>query len=66
MDLRESFTDEFASELSSLLYSEVELRTTICHALKVLAESNVSYAEESSSHNVLLLQRFPISEAQRI
>ncbi|AJW10566.1 Rrp12p [Saccharomyces cerevisiae YJM1083] len=65
MDLRESFTDEFASELSSLLYSEVELRTTICHALKVLAESNVSYAEESSSHNVLLLQRFPISEAQK-
>lgn len=65
MDLRGSFTDEFASELSSLLYSEVELRTTICHALKVLAESNVLYAEGSLSDDVLLLQHFPISEAQK-
>ncbi|EJS41300.1 rrp12p [Saccharomyces arboricola H-6] len=65
MDLRETFTDEFASELSSLLYSQVELRTTICHSLKVLAESNLSYCEGSHSENVLLLQRFPISEAQK-
>lgn len=65
MDLRESFTDEFASELCSLLYSKVELRTTICNSLKMLVESNVAYAEGSLADDVLLQERFPVEEAKK-
>ncbi|CCD24276.1 mRNA-binding protein RRP12 NDAI_0C06170 [Naumovozyma dairenensis CBS 421] len=65
IDLRESFTDEFASELSSLLYTKVDLRTTLCHSLKVLVESNCLYANGALSDDVLIQQRFPASEAKK-
>ncbi|KAH3902963.1 related to Ribosomal RNA-processing protein 12 [Saccharomycodes ludwigii] len=39
-DLLTAFTNEVASDLCSTLYSNVELRTVICHALKNLAISN--------------------------
>ncbi|CAG62126.1 uncharacterized protein GVI51_L08723 [Nakaseomyces glabratus] len=64
-DLQESFTTQFASDISSLLYSEVGLRTTLCHALKVLVESNELYVNGSLSDDVLLQQHFPVEEAKK-
>lgn len=63
-DLQVSFTDEFAAELSSLLYSKVELRTTLCHALKVLVESNSSYVNGAHANDILLHQRFSTSNSK--
>lgn len=62
-DLRTSFTDEFAAELSSLLYSNVGLRPTICRAFKNLVESNSSYVSGSIETHLLLQQQFPRVEA---
>lgn len=64
IDLEESFTDDFASELCSLLYSKIELRTTICHALRVLVESNKMYVGGALADDVLLQQRLPVSKAE--
>ncbi|CCF56475.1 hypothetical protein KAFR_0B01760 [Kazachstania africana CBS 2517] len=61
-DLKESFTDEFASDLCSLLYSNVELRSTIINALKNLVESNLSYAE-SDNADLLPMETFPREES---
>ncbi|KAH3672848.1 hypothetical protein WICMUC_004070 [Wickerhamomyces mucosus] len=63
-DLQKSFTDKFAQDLSSLLYSNVELRVNICHALRLLVESNVTYASGALNDDKLLTQTFPISESQ--
>ncbi|XBW38377.1 hypothetical protein QEN19_003964 [Hanseniaspora menglaensis] len=41
-DLVTFFTDEFASDLCNILYSKIDLRSCICHALRNLVESNVS------------------------
>ncbi|KAH3681872.1 hypothetical protein WICPIJ_007178 [Wickerhamomyces pijperi] len=63
-DLTKSFTDEFAQNLASLLYSRVDLRVNVCHALRLLVESNVTYASGALSEDKLLSQTFPIQEAQ--
>lgn len=65
IDLQESFNDEFAAEISSLLYGNVGLRTTLCHALRVLVESNALYANGALSDDVLLQQHFPAEEAKK-
>ncbi|SCU81193.1 LANO_0B02256g1_1 [Lachancea nothofagi CBS 11611] len=65
VDLTESFTDEFAADLSSMLYSKVELRPVICHALKKLVKSNYEYATGISKADGLLEQQFPVSEGQK-
>lgn len=62
-DLEESFTDDLAANLSSLLYQKVELRTTICHALKALVESNVNFSKGALADDVLLQQHFPVEKA---
>lgn len=63
-DLQKSFTDEFAQTLSQLLYSNVELRVNVCHALRLLVESNVAYANGALADDELLSQQFSIKEAQ--
>lgn len=65
VDLESQFTDDFASELSSLLYSKVELRRCICHALKVLVESNIVYTSSQLSDDALLHQHFPIDNSKK-
>lgn len=40
-DMVEVFTDQFASDLCNVLYTKVELRSCICHALRNLVESNL-------------------------
>lgn len=61
-DVNTAFSDDVASELSGLLYSQIELRTIICHALKSLVESNLKFAANSST-DLLLLQHFPIEKS---
>lgn len=63
-DLQDSFTDSFAQQLSQLLYSNPELRVTICHALRLLVESNVAYASGALSEDKLLSQQFDIKIAE--
>lgn len=64
IDLKESFTSNFASELSSTMYAKVQSRTTICNSLKVLVESNLIYANGTLQEDVMLQQQFPVSKAQ--
>ncbi|CAB4254389.1 similar to Saccharomyces cerevisiae YPL012W RRP12 Protein required for export of the ribosomal subunits [Maudiozyma barnettii] len=65
VDLRESFTDKFASDLCSLLYSNTDLRTTICHALKMLVESNIMYSEGALQDDIILRAIFPVEESKK-
>lgn len=62
-DLQVAFDDEFASSLSDILYSKVELRTVICHGLRLLVQSNIAYSEGALSDDLILLQDIPIEEA---
>lgn len=63
-DTTESFSDEFAANLSQLLYKKTTLRPIICHALRILVESNLTYINETVA-NPLLNQIFPIKEAKK-
>ncbi|CEP63563.1 mRNA-binding protein RRP12 LALA0_S08e05446g [Lachancea lanzarotensis] len=65
VDVRASFTDEFASEISSLLYGKVELRPVICHSFKNLVQSNYDYASGLQEPTRLVQQQYPISEAEK-
>lgn len=64
-DLVVSFTDEFASELSSVLYSKVHLRKTICNALKILVESNINYINDILPSDLLLNQEYSKQKAKQ-
>ncbi|CDF90919.1 ZYBA0S09-00694g1_1 [Zygosaccharomyces bailii CLIB 213] len=64
-DLRTSFTSDFASDLSSMMYAKVESRTTICNALKVLVESNLLHVEGALAEDFMLQQQLPMSEAKK-
>ncbi|KAH3668905.1 hypothetical protein OGAPHI_002660 [Ogataea philodendri] len=63
-DLIESFTDDFASKLAGLLYEKADLRNIICHALKLLVESNVTYSL-GVIDDAVLNQEFPVELAQK-
>lgn len=64
LDLIESFTDEFAQHLCSLLYSNVELRTTICHSLRLLVESNLTYSKQNPENvDILLREQISIDQS---
>ncbi|CCH43890.1 Ribosomal RNA-processing protein [Wickerhamomyces ciferrii] len=63
-DLTKSFNDEFAQNLAQLLYTKVELRVNICHALRLLVESNVAFANGALVDDEFLSQQFSIKEAQ--
>ncbi|GBL51078.1 hypothetical_protein [Candidozyma auris] len=63
-DLRRAFDNEFAGQLSDLLYSNVKSRVIICHALRLLAESNLVYSKGALSDDPLMIQTFPIKEAE--
>lgn len=63
-DLTNAFDVAFAEKLSELLYSKVELRTTICHALKLLVESNLTYSEGVLNDDILLTQSFSVEKSK--
>ncbi|SGZ38773.1 related to Ribosomal RNA-processing protein 12 [Hanseniaspora guilliermondii] len=71
-DLTLSFNDQFAGDLCNVLYSNVELRPTICHALRNLVDSNKTevedliykdlfYPDEVLSSNLEYLKRTKVS-----
>lgn len=62
-DLRDAFDDSFAASLSNLMYSRVELRVPICHALRLLVESNKAYNEGAMDEDKLMIETFPKTEA---
>lgn len=64
-DLILAFTDDFAASLSDLLYSNVELRVTICHALRLLVESNLAYNQGALSDDLMTQEDFPIVESEK-
>ncbi|EPQ57690.1 hypothetical protein GLOTRDRAFT_37808 [Gloeophyllum trabeum ATCC 11539] len=64
VDLRESFTPQFAQLLSQVLYTQPELRAAVLRALKVIIDSNVALATERGSE---ARQKLPASvDADRI
>lgn len=64
-DLISGFDTKFAEKLSKLLYENVELRNTICHALKLLIDSNLVYSEGVLSDDILLTQQFSVEESKK-
>lgn len=60
-DLTKAFDDEFAAELSNLMYSKVDLRVPICHSLRLLVDSNVAYTGEDA----LVAEEFPLEESKK-
>lgn len=64
-DLTTAFSDDFAASLADLLYSKVELRVTVCHALRLLVESNLAYSQGALSDDLLIQEDFPIAESEK-
>ncbi|KAG5417902.1 RRP12 [Candida metapsilosis] len=64
-DLRTAFDEAFATKLSDLMFANVELRTPICHAWRVLVSSNVVYRDGVATEDLLLQQELPRSEAAK-
>ncbi|KAK6463847.1 NUC173 domain-containing protein [Scheffersomyces coipomensis] len=63
-DLITAFDDSYAAQLSDLMYSKVELRVPICHALRLLVESNLAYRDGALEDDLLSLQQFSIAQAE--
>ncbi|SGZ57106.1 CIC11C00000001686 [Sungouiella intermedia] len=64
-DLISAFSDDFAASLADLLYSKVELRVTICHALRLMVESNLAYSQGALSDDLMIQEDFPFSECEK-
>lgn len=64
-DLSAAFSDEFAASLSNLLYSRVDLRVTICHALRLLVESNLAYSQGALAEDLLIQEELTIADSQK-
>ncbi len=65
IDLRESFTQDFAVLLCNTMLRQEKLRSNICQALKLLVQSNVAYSEGAMEDDVLMMAHFPISESKK-
>lgn len=61
----ESFTDDFAANLSQLLYKKTTLRPVICHALRILVESNLTYVSGTVA-DPTLNQVFPVEKSKEV
>lgn len=64
-DLRTSFDDSMLATLSDLMYAKVELRNPICHALRLLVESNLAYSEGALEDDLLMQEEFPLTESRK-
>ncbi|KAI5958155.1 RRP12 [Candida margitis] len=62
-DLRTAFDESFATRLSDLMFANVELRTPVCHAWRLLVQSNVGYRDGELDEDLLLQQELPREEA---
>lgn len=59
MDLQQAFTADLALQFAESMYAHVELRVSICHALRMLVELNRAYADGALADDALMLQQFP-------
>ncbi|KAI5301625.1 hypothetical protein KEM56_001524 [Ascosphaera pollenicola] len=57
LDLTEAFDQSFAEQLSSILYTQTDLRTEICKALQNLVESFQAIAELTEEDDLMLQRR---------
>lgn len=64
-DLISAFSDEFAANLADLLYSKVELRVTVCHALRLLVESNLAYSQGALADDLMIQEDLTIAESEK-
>lgn len=64
-DLRNAFGQRFAEMLANMMYQNVDSRSNICQSLRLLVESNVAYSEGAVDDDILLLERFPKTEAKK-
>ncbi|CAK9685081.1 ribosomal RNA-processing protein [Candida parapsilosis] len=64
-DLRLAFDESFATKLSDLMFANVDLRTPICHAWRLLVQTNIAYRDGGESEDLLLQQDFPRFEATK-
>lgn len=64
-DLITSFDDSFAANLSDLMYARVELRVPICHALRLLVESNIAYSEGAVADDLLIQEQISIESSKK-
>lgn len=64
-DLTSAFDETFATKLSDLMFAKVELRVPICHAWRLLVESNVAYRDGALDEDLLMQQEFPKEEARK-
>lgn len=62
-DLPAAFTDDFAATLADLLYLNVDVRVNVCHALRLLVESNLAYSQGALSDDKLMTQEFSLADA---
>lgn len=65
LDLIDSFDQKFAELLSNLLYSQVDLRSDICKALKAAVESNKAILSIEGREDLLIQNRIPKEMAQK-
>lgn len=63
-DLQSAFDDQFAAQFADLLYSKVELRVTLCHALRSLAESYIAYSNGVLADDLLMQEEMTIDQAK--
>lgn len=63
-DLRTAFDNDYASFLADTMYSQVDLRVPICHALRLLAESNIAYSEGAMADDLLMQQELTIADSK--
>lgn len=64
-DLETAFTDEFAGFLADTLYKEVNMRVTICKALKNIVESNIMYADVTFENNAFDMEKLTKDQSQK-
>lgn len=63
-DLKQSFDDNFAAQLTDLMYSNVDSRVVICHALRSIAESYIAYSDGVLADDLLMQQELSIEDAK--
>lgn len=63
-DIKQAFSDEFASQLTELMYSHVDMRANICSALRSLAESYMAYSDEVLADDLLMQEELTIASAK--
>lgn len=63
-DLKTAFSEQYATDLALLLYAQPDLRTYICHGLRLLVESNLAYGNGAMADDLVMQEQFPEAAAR--